>query len=252
MTVLKSCMYIGFTLLLTIFVETGIATPAPTANQDNSLLASAKNPPPDIHPETLSRMPRIKREDLRTDAERLAYDRVVVDNPRMKGRTWLGPTGTRLLVPELAETYDLQMKLLKEKGDLEPKYVELAAAIAMRESDYKQEWLNHQPDRSVLLEPAVEEILLKDGDISALAPKEAVMIKYGRELFRQPLISSSTFAEMERTFGRKETLAATLLMCYYASDAVFIRAYDQHMDASPNCTGYRMGCINERNSLDVW
>jgi hypothetical protein len=252
MTVWKSFKYIGLTLLLTIFVETGIATPVPTASQDNSLLARAKNLPPDVHPETLSRMPPLKREDLSTDGERLAYDRVVADNPRMKGRIWLGPTGTRLLVPELAETYDQQMKLLKEKGDLEPKYLELAAAIAMRESDYKGEWLNHQPDRSVLLEPAVEEILLKNGDISALAPKEAVMIKYGRELFRQPVISSVTFAEMERTFGRKETLAATLIMCYFASDAVFMRAYDQHMDASPTCNGYRMGCINERSLLDIW
>ncbi len=115
MTVVKSCMYIGLTLLLTISVEAGIATPAETANQDNSLLASAKNLPPDIHPDTLSRMPRVKREDLGTDAERLAYDRVVMDSPRMKGRTWLGPTGTRLLVPELAETYDEQMKLLKAR-----------------------------------------------------------------------------------------------------------------------------------------
>jgi hypothetical protein len=252
MRVLKGCLYVGFTLLLTILVEARIASPAPNATQDNSLLASAKNLPPDIHPDTLSRMPRVKREALASDAERLAYDRVIADFPEENKRVWLGPTGTRLLVPELAETYGRELRLVQDRGNLEPKYVQLAIAIAMRETNYKQGWLNFQPDRIVFLDPTVETVLLKNGDASALEPKEAVMIKYGRELFRQPLISSPTFAEMERTYGRKPTLAATLLMCYYAADAVFMRAYDQRMDASPNCSGYQMGCVNERNTLDVW
>ena len=64
----------------------------------------------------------------------------------------------------------------------------------------------------------------------ALAEKDAaVLIQFGRELFRQPKVSSKTFADMERLFGRRGTLALTLVMAHYADNGMLYRVYDQRL-----------------------
>ena len=84
-------------------------TVAQQQKSDNAWVAEQVNLPPDIHPETLSRATRIKREDFTTDEERQAYDRVMGLMPKQSVARWLGPTGTRLRIPEVAEIDHTQL-----------------------------------------------------------------------------------------------------------------------------------------------
>ena len=43
-----------------------------------------------------------------------------------------GETGTRLQIPELAEVYQEQIRMLHEKGGLAPKYAELSIIVGAR------------------------------------------------------------------------------------------------------------------------
>lgn len=216
---------------------------------DPALSLTAKLPP-DVHPDTLSRAVRTQKDDLTTDGEKEAFDRMSGVSPSQPVSKWLGPTGTRLQIPELAETYSTQLKLLHSKGTLGDKYYELVIAVAMRETNNKEEWLNHEAIRAKLLSPRIEEVLRSNLPTTGLDEKDAMIIQYGRELFRDPKVSSETFAAMQRLLGSKNTLVATLTMAYYDVNGLLIRAYDQRMDTSPTCTGN--GCLSERNIHNAW
>src|ERR1700676_4057110 len=58
--------------------------------------------PADVHPDTLSRMPRPKESDYPTDEEKQIFNKVMHRNPTQSLMRWLGPTGTRVAIPELA------------------------------------------------------------------------------------------------------------------------------------------------------
>jgi hypothetical protein len=199
---------------------------------------SAEKLPPDLHPDTCCRMPRLKREDLTTDEEKQAFDRVLaLTNPESRKNYfegWLGQNGIRMEIPEVEEIYLKQSLLVREKSGLEPKYRELAVLVATRESDNKSEFViaASRGIASKQVSPQVVEIVRKEQDTKGLEEKEAVIIQFGRELFNQPKVSSKTFADVERNFGRKATLGITLTMGYYAANTLVMRAYDLQPPAS--------------------
>lgn len=215
-----------------------------------SFLSQQTKLPPDIHPDTLSRAEKVKRDDLTTEEEKQTFDRIVTFEPKERTSTWLGPTGTRLQIPQLAETYNTQLKLFREQ--LEQRSYELAISVAIRETDNKEEWLNHVPNREKLLGPKIEEVLMKNQSTAGLDPKDAAIIDYGREMFRAPKVSSKTFAALEQGYGRKKALTVTLIICYYAANELLMRAYDQHMDTRATCSGYHEGCLSAKNAGLVW
>jgi 4-carboxymuconolactone decarboxylase len=230
----------------------GFGSRSARAQQSSGAGQSAEKLPPDIRPETLSRMPRTKKTDLTTDEEKQAFDRVVGHSAKQSVSRWLGPTGTRLAIPELADIYQKQINLIHAKSGLEPKYIELTVLVATRETNNKDEFLNHEPDALKLLPAKVVEIIKNNQDTKGLEEKEALIIQFGRELFREPKVSSKTFAAVERTFGRKTTLDIALFMCYYASNGLLMRAYDQQMDTSPTCVFPHSGCLNAKNPPRTW
>ena len=78
--------------------------------------------PPDIHPDTLSRMPRPKESDYATDEEKQLFNRAMHRNPTQSLMRWLGPTGTRVAIPSLAAGGDGE-----GRGDRRPALVQRGA-----------------------------------------------------------------------------------------------------------------------------
>jgi hypothetical protein len=143
--------------------------------------------------------------------------------------------------------------MLHTKSGMEDKFVELTILVATRESGGKSEWLDHEPDGIKLLGKNVVDIIRNRQDTKGLPEKEAAIIQYGRELFQKPTVSSKTFADLERNFGRKDALIITLFMCYYSQSAVLMRAYDQHTDTRPECVQPHMGCdVGKRELAGTW
>jgi 4-carboxymuconolactone decarboxylase len=201
-----------------------LAQQSPTAGQ------SAEPLPPDIRPESLSRMPWATKDEFTSEEEKQSFDHVVHLAPQsnsLKGP--IGPTGTRLHIPVVAEAYYTAFGWLREKAGLEPRYVELAILLATRESGNEYEWLQHERGSVKFLPREPVEVVRNGKDTKGLDEKDAVLIQFGREVFHQPIVSSKTFAEMERLFGRKGTLAATLLMGHYTLNALMLHAYNQQL-----------------------
>ena len=191
---------------------------------------SAGKLPADIHADSLSRMPRPHLEDMMTDEDKESFKRVlswekILNDPSGE----LGPTGTRAWIPQLAEEYRKLGTMVHKANTMEPKYVELVACVAVRETDNPEEWFGHAATCTKLLGAKTVEVVQKEEPVSLLEDqKAAAMIQFGRELFHQRRVSSKTFANMEQQFGRRDTLDVTLLMGYYDQNDVMYRAYDQH------------------------
>jgi hypothetical protein len=232
---MKVLTVVGLWTLMAFAFLGGFGSGTFLAQESSGAGQSAEKLPPDVHPETLSRMARARRGDLATEDEKQAFDRVLALSPTSNEWNvpggWLGPAGIRMQIPELAEIYLKQIQTLHMKCGLEPKYQELAILVGTRESNNKSEFLDHE-SRDItrkLLTPKVLEIIKKEQDTKGSDEKQALIIQFGRELFHQPKVSSKTFAEMERNFGRKGTLGISLLMCYYSSNGLLMRVYDTQL-----------------------
>jgi hypothetical protein len=233
---MKSLTAVVLCIMLAFALWMGFGSRNSLAQEGGGSGWSAGKYPPDIRPDSLSRMPRPKRDDFTSDEDKQSFDRVLAFEAILREASGaLGPTGTRAWIPQLAEEYRKLGRMVHEKGTMEPKYVELAALVAIREDNNPAEWGGHAINGTKLLGVKVVEVIQKEGDPSGLEDKKAaVMIQFGRELFHQSKVSSKTFAEMEKNFGRRNTLDVVLLMGYYDQNAVLYRAYDQQR--APNAT----------------
>src|ERR1700674_3890631 len=109
-------------------------------------VAQQVNLPPDIHPETLSRVMRMKATDFTDEEEKRIFIKVN-DHPGSKQLVskWLGPTGIRLQIPKYADAIDNVGASLQNSG-VDPKYHELTVAVVTRETGNRDEFLNHHAD----------------------------------------------------------------------------------------------------------
>ena len=218
-------LLLGFTVFMTGRTGTAMA-------QDAGAKASAEKMPPDAHPETLSRMPQASRSELTTDEDKAAWDHPVSVEPRFGKPTTgaLGGTGTRLHIPVVADAYRTAWNNLRDQNGVDRKYMELATLVACRETNLELEWVAHEGPAAKLNSQEVVEIVRNREEPKGLEEKQVAIIRFGREMFRQPKVSSKTFADMERLFGQRGTLAIALMMGYYANNGFLFRAYDQRLD----------------------
>ena len=185
--------------------------------------------PPDVYPESFSRIPRAKRSDLKTEEERQAFDRVAGTNPSTAPAP-LGPTGTRLHFPIAAELYRDAARWIRDKSGLEPAIAQLAILVATREANGLYEWNAHEPEakEAGISQETIDIVKGKKGT-RGLPEKHEVLIRFGREMAREPKVTSKTFADAERVFGRKNTLAITILIGHYMMSSMMLRTYDQRL-----------------------
>jgi len=79
-------------------------------------------------------------------------------------------------------------------------------------------------------QPAIDAI--KYGkDVSGLGEKEAVVIRLGRQLFREHKLDADVYAKAIELFGKQGTVELVALMGDYALNALLLDAWDQHLPA---------------------
>jgi hypothetical protein len=225
---------VGLWMLMAFALLGGFGSRNSFARQTARLEQGAEKLPSDVHLETLSRMPQARRDQFTADDDKQAYDHLVEAEPRyaQPSNGALAATGTRLHIPVVADAYRTALQYLRSKSGVDPKYQELAVMVATREVDGEEPWTSHEEGAVKLNSRKIIEIIRNKQEAKGFGEKEDLIIQFGREMFRQSRVSSKTFADMERLFGRKGTLAIVLLMGHYAENALLYRAYDQHMDAS--------------------
>jgi 4-carboxymuconolactone decarboxylase len=182
--------------------------------------------PPDIHPESLSRLPPVQRTDLDDEGKRI-WDGVAGTATSIP-RT--GPSAVTMHSPRAAAPiYALNQVLRKTVAG--SKYFELAALVAAREFDQQYEWSSHEPaGLKAGLEPSVIDVVKYNRAIPAGMPeKEAAVIALSRAIFRDHKVSPELWARMERLFGRQGALEVTMIMADYAMAGFILTAVDQQL-----------------------
>jgi 4-carboxymuconolactone decarboxylase len=192
----------------------------------NPTLASGDAPlPKDVYADSRNRLPLPKREDM-DDYGKQVYDKL------SKGPGFTPPL--RFYSPKLAESMSATHYYLKFGTGLSDRLVEIAVLVTAREMANQYEWTQWESfgrkqgdPRSV--EPAIIDMIKYDKPVVGLGEKETAVIEYGRELFGQRKVSSETFAQVLRLFGRRGTVDLTELMAMYSATGVELDAFDQQL-----------------------
>src|SRR5678815_3338286 len=102
-----------------------------------TLAAQSSQTPAGIDPASMSRFPIVKRGDLKTDADRAAYDYVVGTAPR--ATPLLGPGGISLHSPGSAEAIERLNRYLRNDSVIGRRLFELCAIIGAWEIEQQYE-----------------------------------------------------------------------------------------------------------------
>jgi alkylhydroperoxidase family enzyme len=190
-----------------------LLTAAPVVSQDTKAL------PRDIDPVTLSRLPPVTPADLDAEGQRLLA-------ARTDYKPAPGPTHIQIYSPR-----ELDLGIPSgEKSPVGPRYFQLAALIAARESDQDYEWSSHEPaGRRQGLEQAVIDVVKYNRPVAGLSDQDATAITFGRALFREHRVSSELWQKMAGYFGRQRTVQFMMIMGDYYRVALMLNAVDQHL-----------------------
>jgi 4-carboxymuconolactone decarboxylase len=184
--------------------------------------------PQDVYPDSRSRLPLLERAALDEPGQTL-YDTVV--GP--ESRTLLGlrgPSGIWLHSPRLGAHQRAANQYLRYEADLEPRLRELAILVTAREIDNQFEWTAHEPAaQKEGLDPAIIDLVKHRRPLGGLGEREALIITFGREVFREKKVSSRTFARAVQAFGWQGVVDLAALMGNYAMTAVLLNAVDQQL-----------------------
>jgi len=202
---------------------------------------SAEAPlPKDVYADSRNRLPMPKREDL-SDADKKIFDEVTRGKPLPNGQVPAGflPTGTpenpvRLWDPPLAKILSELSHYRKYEIGLPDRLLEIAVLVAGYEMNSQYEWtqwerFGRNPADPRHIEQSTIDIIKYNKPVTGLGEKEAAIIKFGRETFGDRKLSSETFAEVVRLFGRKGTVDLLWLMAGYGAASVELTADDQQL-----------------------
>lgn len=225
--ILSSAIVLGTCLVMWRAASPGVAQTAPASIE--IIPAKRQDLPPDIDAESRSRLPLVRRDDL-DDAGKRAYDDVIDPKSRLRAEI-VGPAGIWLHVPELSPHIREINWYLRNKISLDPALTELVILATVRET----EWAAHEPAalKAQLSQHTIDIVKFRR-PIEDLTPKEAAIIKVGRELLGDKHLSSETYAEALRLFGQRGIVEIVLLMANYAQTSIILHAFDQQM--RPNLT----------------
>jgi len=104
----------------------------------------------------------------------------------------------------------------------------LLALITAREMNLAYEW-SVREDAALAsgLEPAVIDVIRRNGAVAGLARDDALLVDFGRQLFRNRHVRSETFAALVDRLGRQGAFDAMMLLAYPAMTGILQRAVNQ-------------------------
>lgn len=195
-----------------------------------AIIASAQAPnfPADIDPESMSRFPIVDRSEMKTDADRAAYDYVVGTEPRRVPLR--GPGGISLYSPGTAEPIDRINRYLRGESVIGRRLFELCAILGAWELEQQYEWTGHEAAalQFGVSQEAVDTIKY-DRPVEGLPEDETVVIQMGRQILREHKLDSELYAHAVKLFGRQGTLEVALSIGDYVLAGIMLITADQQL-----------------------
>jgi len=189
-------------------------------------LAAAQSPalPPDVDPDSRARLPYLQRKDMDEKSAPI-FDTL----PGLgKDGVLKGPLAFAAYSPAVAKAlFDLHNAAVA--GSLNPHVRELAIMVACRETNYNLEWNGHE---ATALKNGVDakvlDIVRKRGPLTGLDEKDAVVIRFGRQIFTDKKVDPATFAKAVELFGKRGATDLVAVMITYADSGFYGIAVDEH------------------------
>ena len=189
---------------------------------------AASRLPKDVYPDSRSRLPLPKKEDM-DDYGKKVYDKLLdPSRPSLAGLQ--GPTGIRLHSPHIAEAMGDANSYLRSGTGFGDRLTEIAILTTARELQNQFEWTAHEVSGlKAGVEPAIVDIIKYRKPVAGLGEKETVIIQFGRELFAQHKVSSQTFAAALQLFGKRGVVDLVSLMAHYSATSALLNAFDMQL-----------------------
>jgi len=113
-------------------------------------------------------------------------------------------------------------------GTLDPHTRELAILVACRETNYNLEWNGHEPSAlKAGIDTRVIDVVRNNRPLDGLNEKDATVIRFGRQMFRDKKVDSATFAKSVELWGKRGTMDIVAAMSTYAVSGYFAIAVDE-------------------------
>jgi len=177
-----------------------------------------------IDTESGSRLPLLRREDMDDATSAQIYDAV----SRPGGAPPRGTFTIALYSPRTAAALGRIDDYLRTRSTLGPRLFGLLSLITAREMSLPWEWSVHEaPAASAGLELNVIDAIRLNESVDARADDDALLIDFGRQLFRNRHVDSATFAALVDRLGRQRAFDAMMALTYPAMAGVMQRAVDQ-------------------------
>jgi 4-carboxymuconolactone decarboxylase len=117
---------------------------------------------------------------------------------------------------------------LLTRSALGPRLKALTPLITAREMNLAYEWgVREDAALKFGLEPAIIDIVRRNGPVTTLSGDDAVIVEFGRQLFRNRYVDSRTFSALVGRLGRRGAFDAIMLLAYPAMTGVLQRAADR-------------------------
>jgi len=188
------------------------------------------NLPDDVYEESGCRLPLPKREDIDGEALQIFDHHQDPESWSLAGMR--GPGGIKLHSPRLSERSQAIGRYLRREADYPPTVRELAILVTAREMDSRFEWAAHEPEAlRVGVTPEVIDVVRHRKPTDGLEATDALIIDFGRQLFREKKVDAPLFARALETFGKGRLVDLVSLMGTYAGTALLLAAFDVQLTA---------------------
>jgi 4-carboxymuconolactone decarboxylase len=179
--------------------------------------------PPDINPNSRARLPYVERKNL-DEAGQKIFDVLPGRTPQ---GTLGGPLAFAAYNPAVAKAlFDLHNAAVA--GSLNPHVRELAILVACRETNYTLEWNAHEPSAvRAGVDAKVIDVVRKNGALTGIPEQDATIIRFGRQLFTDKKVDSTTFAKAVELVGQKGAMDLVAVMNTYAVSGFYAIAVDE-------------------------
>ncbi|MGD0135452.1 MAG: carboxymuconolactone decarboxylase family protein [Bryobacteraceae bacterium] len=179
--------------------------------------------PADLDPQSRARLPYLKKSEMDATGQKL------FDFFKSKDGTLTGPLAFAAYNSGVAQSLlDLHNAAITG-GTLDPHTRELAILVACRETNYNLEWNGHEPSGlKAGIDAKVIDVVRLNRPLTGLEEKDATVIRFGRQMFRDKKVDSATFAKAVELWGKRGTMDMVAAMNTYAVSGYFAIAVDEH------------------------
>jgi 4-carboxymuconolactone decarboxylase len=196
-----------------------------------ALVASAQSGaklPADLDADSRARVPYPQRKDMDERGQKI-YDTLPGRSPEGVLR---GPLAFAAYNPGVAQALHELHDAAVQEGTLNAHVRELAILVACRETNYNLEWNAHEAiGLKAGLDPKIIDVVRHNRALTGVDDKDALVIRFGRQMLHDKKVDSATFAKAVELFGRRGAMDMVAVMNTYAVSGFFAIAVDEHMPA---------------------